>query len=406
MLVDSRTKADGVRCGIVSLATLRRLAEPVERGQRKPADWPASYFGSNPRFGNPDTKLQRFQNERTLVAVRSVQIAGLGCQTVQSLVGEACENPGRRRRAAAHGDRCRKPPFHVGNSFLSTPGHESRPRAQAFHLTLADATATMGGFRAFDSMPLELTGCSDLEQLRRAAEADPERLLFAKEATIRVRIDKVRKSGANWWGDKFWGVHTVELAHVEADPPGADRWTGPDGNLRVAVPTGVPRDGTVVPGFARHIAQGGDMRVHGKMATYALIHAEGASYAATEAGNEQWRLENKVKVLDGDSWLEWPLIASPGMAGLARSMLKPGELANVVIGSVEGGVAQIVAMNKVPAEHTDIFKKKVEACRDSLLGANVPFSRTANPVAEFEAETFGAPAKRWRLRVEASWFRL
>ena len=107
-------------------------------------------------------------------------------------------------------------------------------------------------------------------------------------------------------------------------------------------------------------------------------------------------MENKVKVLDDDSWPEWSLVAYADAPAVRRSLLMPGESANVVVSSVDDNAALIVAMNKVPAEHADIFKKRVGSCREWLGRARVSPCRNVDRIAEFEAETFGAPAKRRR----------
>lgn len=191
----------------------------------------------------------------------------------------------------------------------------------------------------------------------------------------------------------------MELVHVEAEPPGSDRWAGPEGNLHVAVPTGVPREGSVVPGFASHVAQGGDLKVHGEKAAYALIHVEGVRSVTGEAGNGQFRVENKVKVLDDVAWPGWSLVAYAGAPAVRRFTLMPGEFANVVASSVDGDTALIVGMKKVPMEHAEIFQRKVAACREWLGRAKVSSRQEVDRIAEFEAETCGAlPKRRFRTR--------
>ena len=153
--------------------------------------------------------------------------------------------------------------------------------------------------------------------------------------------------------------------------------------MRVAVPTGVPQDGSVVPGFAIHVAQGGDLKVHGEEATYAQIHVEGVSCEIAEAENKQFRVENRVKVLDDVAWPRWSLVAYAEVPAVRRSRLMPGEFANVVVSSVDGDTALVVGMKKAPAAHADIFKKKVVACREWFWGAKLCSCRDVDRIAEF-----------------------
>ena len=72
-------------------------------------------------------------------------------------------------------------------------------------MTLAAATAEMGGLRAHDGALLELTGSPGVEELRRAAEADP-----AEPEPARAVARTLSRMGRASDAEAAWEVHLVE----------------------------------------------------------------------------------------------------------------------------------------------------------------------------------------------------